>query len=129
MTASMTLDLADTLLHHSVPVMRGRWPRAVALLARQSLEEALDDLWAVVLPGAERASARAQLLCLPEYLGDEEAAESAAHAWSGLSRACHHRTYELAPSSGELERLVAEVRDVIRAVEKRRMDPATSPVP
>lgn len=120
MSATVTLELADALLRHPLPVMRGRWPRAVALLARQSLEEALDELWAEVLPGAERASSRAQLLCLPAYLGDEEAAESAAHAWSRLSRACHHRIYELAPGSGELERLLAEVRRLIRAVERRR---------
>ena len=41
MSAALTLDLAEALLRTPLPVMRGRWPRVVALLARQSLEAAI----------------------------------------------------------------------------------------
>jgi hypothetical protein len=116
MSAALTLDLAEALLRTPLPVMRGRWPRAVALLARQSLEEAIDELWAARLPAMAGTSARAQLLCLPDYLGDDEVAEDAAHAWGWLSGVCHHRSYEVAPTSTELEAAVRSVRRLVAAV-------------
>jgi hypothetical protein len=96
----------------------GIWPRATALLARQALESALDDLWRLRAAGVERCSTRAQLICLPSYLsGDEELAERVSYAWAGLSRACHQHPYELPPTSSELlgwlstvEQLVASLR-------------------
>jgi len=117
-SAALTLDLAEALLRTPLPVMRGRWPRVVALLARQSLEEAIDELWAARLPAMATTSARAQLLCLPEYLGDDEVAEAAAHTWGWLSNACHHRSYEVAPTSGELEGAVQALRRLIDRVEQ-----------
>ena len=98
----------------------GIWPRATALLARQALEGALDDLWRLRAPGLEHCSARAQLLCLPSYLpGHEELAERVSYAWSGLSRACHQHPYELPPTSSELlgwlttvDQLVARVKSM-----------------
>lgn len=119
MSAALTLGLAEALLRQPLTVMRGRWPRAVALLGRQSLEEAMGELWAATLPAMAKASARAQLLCLPAYLGDDEAAETAAHTWGWLTGACHHRTYELAPSAGELDAALRSVRRVVDAVDGR----------
>jgi hypothetical protein len=63
-------------------------------------------------------SARAQLLCLPEYLGDDEVAEAAAHTWGWLSNVCLHRSYEVAPTSGELDGAVQAVRRLIEAVDQ-----------
>ena len=64
----------------------------------------------------EHCSARAQLLCLSHYLGEEELAERVSYAWAGLSRACHQHPYELSPTRSELlgwlgtvEQLVARV--------------------
>ena len=119
MTATLTLDLAETLLRTELPVMRGRWPRAVALLTRQSLEETMGELWTGSLPAMAATSARAQLLCLPAYLADDETAEAAAHAWGWLSQACHHRVYELAPNAVELTRAIETVRRLITAVHAR----------
>jgi hypothetical protein len=82
-SAALTLDLVEALLETPLPVMRGCWPQAVALLARQSLEEAIDELWAGTLPAMAGTSARAQLLCVAEYPGDDEIADGAAHAWAG----------------------------------------------
>jgi hypothetical protein len=54
-------------------------------------------------PGIEAASMRTQLLCLPVFLGDPELAGRVAHGWGALARACHPRTYELAPTAQEQE--------------------------
>ena len=126
MSAALTLDLAETLLRTPLPVMRSRWPKVVALLARQSLEEAIDELWAATLPGMAATSARAQLLCLAEFLGDEEVAADAAHAWGWLSGVCHHRAYEVAPTAVELEAAVRAVRRLITAVDEHPDPPARS---
>lgn len=111
------LTAARNLMERTDPATAGLWPRATALLARQALEAALDDFWRVRAPGMEHCSARAQLLCLPYYLGDEELAERVSYAWAGLSRACHQHPYELSPTSSELlgwlgtvEQLVAHVK-------------------
>ena len=95
----------------------GFWPRATALLTRQALEAALDDLWRRRAPGLELCSARAQLLCLPSYLhGDEELAERVSYTWAALSRACHQHPYELSPTSSELLGWIATVEQLIGRV-------------
>ena len=117
---SSLVTVARDLLERADPMTAGIWPRATALLARQALEIALDDLWRLRAPGLEQCSARAQLLCLPFYLsGDHELAARVSYSWSGLSRACHHHPYELSPTSSELlgwlaavEQLVARVRSM-----------------
>ena len=50
----------------------------------------------------ETTSMRAQLVCLPTYLTTDGLAGRVAYTWSGLSNACHHHVYELAPSATEL---------------------------
>jgi hypothetical protein len=80
----------------------GLWPRAAALLGRQALELSLARLWTLTAPGLERTSARCQLLCLTGLLDDRDLAGRVSSTWSGLSRACHHRAYELAPTAAEL---------------------------
>ena len=104
---------ARDLLERADPMTAGIWPRATALLARQALEGALEDLWRLRAPGVEHCSARAQLLCLPFYLGDEDLAERVSYTWSGLSRACHQHPYELAPTSSELLGWIATVEELV----------------
>lgn len=82
----------------------GFWPRASALLARQALENGLDDFWGAVAPRVRDASRHAQLLCLGAFVADQDLVSGVRHAWHGLSRACHHQVYELAPTAAELER-------------------------
>lgn len=118
MTPSELLVAARDLTRYADPSTGGRWPRAAALLARQALEAALDELWTVVAPGVEKTSGAAQLLCLREYLDDEELAERAAYAWSALSRACHHHVYELVPTVDELARWMDDVEAVAATVER-----------
>ena len=80
----------------------GVWARAVAYLSRQALEAYLDKLWLDKAPGTERTSTRAQLICLPCFLRNEVLARKATYTWNALSHACHHHSYELAPTLSEL---------------------------
>lgn len=54
---------------------------------------------------------RAQLLVLRTKAGGDVARQAAA-AWHGLSRACHHHAYELAPTAAELRGWLEAVRAV-----------------
>jgi hypothetical protein len=96
---------------------QGLWPRASALLARQALEVALKTYWSYVAPGTEEASMRAQLLCLEGYLPGAIARE-AHQAWTALSRASHHHSYELAPTREELLAWCSSVDAVVDATER-----------
>ena len=96
---------AQRLLTSRADDLRGTWPRAVALLTRQALEQTLDDLWRWKAPGTQLASRRAQLLCLGPYIGDEALAQEVRYAWAALSRACHHHPYEVGVGTEELEGL------------------------
>jgi hypothetical protein len=107
---------ARNLMERIDPATAGLWPRATALLARQALEAALDDFWKVRAPGMEQCSMRAQLLCLPHYLGDEELAERVSYAWAGLSGACHQHPYELPPTSVELLGWLGTVEELVARV-------------
>lgn len=110
------LAFARNLMERTDPATAGLWPRATALLARQALEAALDDLWRVRAPGMEHCPMKAQLLCLPHYLGDEQHAERVAYAWAGLSRGCHQHPYELPPTSPELSGCIQVVEELLNRI-------------
>ncbi len=80
----------------------------------------MDLLWSARAPIVARCSMSAQLLILPGYLRDDDAAREAAYAWSALSRACHHHVYELAPTAPELRALIQSARRVGAAIESAR---------
>jgi hypothetical protein len=88
----------------SAPDLAGIWPRSAAVLARQALEQGLDDFWGARAPRVREVSRHAQLLCLGAYLQDDDVVSGVRYAWHGLSRACHHQVYELPPTATELER-------------------------
>lgn len=113
------LALAEDLLRRADPATAGLWPRASAILALQALEATLCSLWQRRALALDGCPARAQLLCLPRYLGDARLAARASHAWSALRRATHHHTYELAPTAGELRgwfSVVDELAGRVRAL-------------
>jgi hypothetical protein len=95
----------------------GVWPRSAAVLARQALEQSLTSLWRQRGIDLAAASARAQLLCLEEHLGDPSVAADARFAWWALSRACHHHPYELAPTVAEIEGWVSSVERVVGTID------------
>ena len=80
-------------------------------------EEELDEFWLRTEPSVAAANTRAQLLLLRQY-ADAEVADRAASAWHGLSRACHHHAYELAPEAQELRSWLNAVTQV-----KLRLNP------
>ena len=112
----VVVDLARATIQDQSPALIGIWPRAAAILARQALEGALDQLWSRIAPGVENASVRAQLVCLAEYI-DTRLASRIRYAWHGLSDACHHHAYELPPTLSELEGWLRDVETLIAEVE------------
>jgi hypothetical protein len=92
---------ARTLLNNKDEAMSGRWPRAAALLTRGSLEQLLDEYWTGMEPDMVHASARAQILCLSDFVDAGTAAQTA-YLYGTLSDACHYHAYELPPTAGEL---------------------------
>jgi hypothetical protein len=115
--AGELLSAARTVAKQSGGDTRGLWPRASALLARQSLEVALKTYWSAVAPGTEKVSMRAQLLCLEGYL-PPAIARQAHQAWTALSRASHHHAYELPPTREELLVWFDSVNGVVEHTER-----------
>lgn len=112
LTSEDLLREARSLLDHPTRESVSGWPRAVALLARMALETRLDAYWdASGLTSVKFLDMRAQLNCARVYL-DPTVAGELSFAWYGLSRATHHRAYELDPTTAE------ELRSLIVIVER-----------
>ena len=56
---------------------------------------------------------KTQLICLRSYLEDAKLAARTGHAWSALSRACHHHPYELGPTAAELQSWFSMVSELV----------------
>ena len=108
--------MAGHLLERTDAATAGLWPRAAALLARQALEQALDERWRKKGPALDHVSTACQLICLQEYLGDEALAASVRQTWVELSEACHHHPYELAPTMAELRQWIAVTETFLGAL-------------
>ncbi len=117
MTPRELLTAARELLRRPGAATAGIWPRAVAVLARQALEEAIDALWEAdpLTSGLTRCTMRSQLACLPAYT-DSHTARQVAYAWIALSNACHYHPYELAPTAAELTGWIETVDLLIAAI-------------
>lgn len=107
MLAPKLLQLANGIMKRPDGIMVDRWPRAVAALGRQAIEDAMHAFWQGTEPSIADASMRAQLLSLSVYFPDEAMAESVSSTWASLSRACHYHPYELPPTQAELEALLS----------------------
>ncbi len=119
------LDLvaeARDLLRDGDGATAGLWPRAAAILARQSLELSMARLWELRAYGLYGTSSRCQLLCLRVILGDDALAGRAAAAFDSLSRAVHHHPYELAPTRDELMAWITAAWDLANCVERIAAD-------
>lgn len=88
--------------------------RMAAFLARQALEEIIDLRCASLGAAAPWATARSRLVVL-RALDTQDAADSAAVAWSRLSTACHVHAFELQPSTAEIEHLCGVVASLLPA--------------
>ncbi|PYQ20274.1 MAG: hypothetical protein DMF81_19110, partial [Acidobacteria bacterium] len=108
------LSLARAMLGRVDPDTAGLWPRASALLGCRALEAAVQRLWERRTLDLQRCPMRVQLICLRTYLEDADLAARAGHAWSALSRACHHHAYELAPTAAELRGWLSVVEELVQ---------------
>ena len=113
-SAQDVLRIARGVISRPEMGLNGVWPRAAAHLCRQALELALEEFWKKGMPALADATLRAQLVCLPLYMKDEELARLVGYTWSALSHACHHHMYELAPTVSELTAWADTVEALIR---------------
>jgi hypothetical protein len=102
------LDYADQLIDGSLE-LGARSTRVAAVLARSAFEDWLDEQCPWAATAATRPSTSAKLAVL-DALDDSAVGERAKRVWHGLSRVCHHHSYELHPSPYEVRQLVTEVR-------------------
>ncbi len=117
MTPQATRAAAQRLLDRKDAKTAGIWPRAAALLARQALEQGIEAYWRRKGVALDKLSTRPQLICLRRFVANKELAGRAAHAWSSLTRACHHHPYDLPPGHAELGIWLTSVGDVLAAME------------
>jgi hypothetical protein len=110
------LETADSLLGRADPATAGLWPRASALLGLEALNVSLQRLWKERGLDLHGCTMRTQLICLRSYLDDGGLAARAGHAWSALSRGCHHHPYELAPTAAELGSWLSVVGELVDRV-------------
>ena len=115
MSPAALLAAARDVARRDAAATAGLWPRAAALLARQALEAAVDDVWRRTDPQMLGASARARFLCLPACGTAHDVVVDAAQAWGALSSACHRHAYELPLTAEELESLFLRVERLVRA--------------
>jgi hypothetical protein len=125
MTPAELLAAARGVLAGQSAAPPGGWPRVAALLARQALENALDEFWESrpATAGLSACPRKSQLACLPFYLAPRTAQE-AAYTWAALSGACHYHAYELAPTAGELAGWIDEVATLMPALHEKTAAPS-----
>ena len=72
------------------------------------MESAVDDLLDTKHRSAPDATMRSKLTVLQVAFGkdDDDLLARADYAWSGLSQACHHHAFELAPTVTEVRHLI-----------------------
>ena len=115
--ARALLETAGGLLGRAEQATAGLWPRASAILGLGALEATLQRLWKHRGLDLQAFTMRTQLICLRRYLDDGGLAARSGHAWSALSRSCHHHPYELAPTAAELGSWLSVVGELVERVE------------
>jgi hypothetical protein len=113
-TPAELLAVARELIARRDASTAGVWPRTAAFLARQALEDAVDDRWAADSATASMCNATmwSKLACLPAYL-DKQVAHQVSFAYAALSGACHYHPYELAPTAAELTGWISDVEVLV----------------
>jgi hypothetical protein len=111
-TAAALLQQASRVLNSP----SGHSNRMACWIARAALEAAVDNLLGARQRSAPDATMRSQLTVLQVVCGhDDEIAARAHYAWTGLSVACHHHAFELAPTATEVHHLISLVGTVVDA--------------
>lgn len=91
-------------------------------------EEAIRTVWGAQpeTDAVAECSARSQLTCLPANL-DPSTARQIAYVWAALSRACHYRAYELAPTAAELTGLFEAIDEILSHISPQVPSPRSPP--
>ncbi|MFI8443784.1 hypothetical protein ACIGKG_24445 [Streptomyces rochei] len=105
---------ADRLLNPSdeTALSPGVRARAAATLLRLALDETLDAFMT-------RSTGRTRMLCLQWYVTPSVARQWYT-VWSGLSAACHYRTYDLPPTPAEVRAWHQDVNELLRVLAAAR---------
>lgn len=111
MNPTELVEIARDLANKEHRILGSTRNLAAALLLRQALEDALDELWDRTVPGMKPLSTHAQLVSLPFYV-DPSLAARIRFTWHQLSEACHHDAYELPPPRHELD-MAADTIDAL----------------
>lgn len=112
-TPGELLNVASAVLANDEQVLDGRRAVTAAALARQAVENMVDD-WLAASGAPGRSSQRDAFLCLAALHPDPALARSLHNTWARLSDACHATSYELPPTVHELERWMAVARKFIQ---------------
>lgn len=129
MTTATALDQARAVLDGQTPAPRGQQTRLAAFLGRQALEDIVDSMCAKENRSLRHpVTMRSRLTALRMIYGPE-IARAAEVAWIGLSGACHHHAYELAPTVTEMGHLIDIVATLEPAQEMPHHVPIDSPAP
>jgi len=120
-TPADLLAAARDLLERPAAAGVSGWPRAVSLLTRQALENAIDEFWkaSTATAGLCDCTRKTQLTCLPAYL-EPRLAREASYIWAALSNACHYHPYDLAPTAAELSGWIDSVAALLAAISDMR---------
>lgn len=105
-TPKQLLIAASAVLTNDEPILDGRRSVTAAALARQAIEASLDD-WLEAHGLVGRSSRKRAFLCLTALHPEPELAQELHNVWAQLSGACHAISYDLPPTSEELERWIA----------------------
>ena len=117
MTPQQLLQTAGQLLVAPPVSMRRCWQRGCAALTRLALEQGLQRYWQRTAAGIAHLPMRHQLLALAlDRFAGPEPARTAGAVWHGLSRAMHHHTYELPPTTAELQNWHGDVARLLTAL-------------
>jgi len=120
MTPPQLLHIAGQLLVQPPTSMRRCWQRGCAALTRLALEQGLQRYWQRSAAGVAHLPMRHQFLVLElDRFGGPGQARMARTVWHGLSRAMHHHTYELPPTTAELQGWHREVSALLAALVNR----------
>lgn len=102
MTPPELLARCRSMLGVADPLTAGLWPRCVAFLLRQALEEHLAIILGGLSPGARATPMRTQLIVFSVLWSHKEMARRVAYTWYALSEATHYQGYELPPPGADL---------------------------
>lgn len=106
--ADRLISSAHAVLDRTIAVPPHQVSRVAAFLARRALEAITRDLCERAGVHSDIATMRARLVVL-RHQTNATTTEILDRAWLGLTRACHHHAFELAPNEHEVRRLLERV--------------------